>query len=102
MQWAKRLKRAVKSRGFTVEDKEAAGSWPTCAVGEGFELLNGEIDRIYRDETTDSEVWLRLHYPLLHQLGFDFNDAVFNDEAGKARRLHRCIQRVFREVFQVK
>ena len=102
MQWAKRLKRAAKSRGFTVEDKEAAGSWPTCAVGEGFDLLNGEIDRIYRDETTDTEVWLRLHYPLLHQLGSNFTQAVLDGEVGKAKRLHRRIQRAFREVFQVK
>lgn len=98
MKWETRLKWAAIRRRFTEADKGAALDWPSCAVGEAFQQLNGEVGEEYL-VCDDKGWWLKRNYPVLYTLGNDFGCAVDGDQPGRARNIHRKIQRFIKSVF---
>ena len=43
MKWITRIRKALKRKKFTEQDKDLAQSWNTCAVGELDVIVNWEL-----------------------------------------------------------
>ena len=78
MTWEKRLLRARKHGSFARIDKEKAGAWPTCAVGERFKIQGLSLPHYVSEQVAC--------------LGHDFMNAVKADDVYVAVHLYDQIQ----------
>ena len=83
MTWKDRLKKASWN-GFTDDDREAASSWNSCAVGE-----LKSIQRDLQGRPDDS---------ILFNLGQAFDAAVYNRDRRQARKLYVAIHKQVRKL----
>ena len=84
MTWLQRIEAALQTGEFTQDDKEKAGEWNTCAVGEHLYPVHG-----------DHRKW---HFPKgVNMLGLDFVDAVYDDHPDVAMLLWKEIQEEIRK-----
>ena len=86
--WAERIVAARKACKFNRDDKKRASKWSTCAVGETFDLKNGEFFDI-KDA--------KLYYNERNQVrkaGYEFDYAVMEDKPAIAAKLLATIQKL--------
>lgn len=88
MNWDARLKRAEKQGVFLDADKDLAGEWSSCAVGENKgEYRTNSINKYTADRPRAGQLW---------KLGMDFQWAVAYDKVSEARALYDRIQAWFK------
>lgn len=78
MTWEARLARAKRTGFFTPADKDSAGTWQTCALGEVCAKRRVKVRFAVNDG-------------ILYDLAMAFADAVSNDEVARAAGLYRKI-----------
>ena len=91
--WRERIVAARARGGFTIDDKTAAGSWPTCAVGEQHAALP---DVVVYEPSTFSASGVVPTDDVLTRLGSGHRDgfcgAVLCDDATLAETLLDAIE----------
>ena len=87
MNWHERIGAADKRRGFTFDDVDLAGKWPTCACGE----QDPRIPRTGSGRGAPVDKKLRV-------LGNTFYEAIRGDDFGGARETLAAIERRAAEV----
>jgi len=80
MTWLQRIEAALQTGEFTEDDKEKAGNWNTCSVGEH---LVPRLGLHYSTVAIDNRIW---------DLGFDLSVAVGQDRPDQAMLLWKEIQ----------
>ena len=81
LDWGERISQAEEIGNFSVEDKEDADCWDSCALGERERLLllpHGTLRQI----------------PKYRKLGMDFTHAVENDDFDWIRKIYNAIQEI--------
>ncbi len=86
--WERRLNAAEKRGKFTLYERELSNEWGTCAIGETYDVVDGELEEEYENANR----WVE-YDEKAERLGMQFMEAIEDQDVKNARETFNEIKK---------